>query len=43
MSQLLRPVVWAIEQLDAESEEIFLWDRDRARRIDSIGYGSVQS
>lgn len=44
MSQLLRAVVaWAVELLDAEAEEILLWDRGKGLHIDSIGYGSMQS
>jgi hypothetical protein len=44
MSELLQAIVaWAVELLHADAGEIFLWDQDKGRLIDSIDYGFMES
>lgn len=44
MSELLQAIdTWEVELLHAEAGEIFLWQQDKGRLIDSIGYGSTES
>ncbi len=44
MSELLQTIIaWAVELLHADAGEIFLWDQDKGRLVQSIGYGSMES
>lgn len=43
MSELLQTiVVWAVELLQADAAEVFLWDEEKQHLLQSIGYGSME-
>ena len=44
MSEFLQAIdAWAVELLHADAGEIFLWDQEKGRLIQSIGCGSMES
>ncbi|MBN1313947.1 MAG: GAF domain-containing sensor histidine kinase [Anaerolineales bacterium] len=43
MSELLQTIVtWAVELLQADAAEVFLWDEEKHHLLQSIGYGSME-